>query len=82
MWELFAWSSYYFSLYFNFIKNGNLSAVWRIQTLSRCKSKVIHASLSFLVLSQVCMAFMFEEKKNHILNLILSGHLGVHPQLL
>lgn len=82
MWELFAWSSHYFSLYFNFIKNGNLSAVWRIQTLSQCKSKVIHASLSFLVLSQVCMGFMFEKKKNHTLNLILSGHLGAHPQLL
>lgn len=63
MWELFAWSSYYFSLYFNFMKSRNLSAVWRIQTLSQCKSKVIRASLSFLVLSQVCMAFMFEEEK-------------------
>lgn len=62
----FAWSLYYFSFSFNFIKNGSLSAVWRIQTLSQCKSKVIHASLSFLVLSQVCMAFMFEEEKKII----------------
>lgn len=63
IWELFAWSSYSFSLYFYFINNRNLSAVWRIQTLSQCKSKVICASLLFLVLSQVCMAFMFEEEK-------------------
>lgn len=55
-----------------------------MNTLSQRKSKVIDAFLCllFLFLSHVSKAFMFGEKKNHILNLILSGHLGAHPQLL